>query len=388
MRDLVPLRYERMLESPFTFFRGSAAVMAWDLARTPSTGIVVQACGDAHSANFGGFGTPERSLVYDINDFDETAPAPWEFDVKRLAAALVLEVRDGGFGAHVGSEGVHAAVARYVTTMSELAGRTALDIHYAHVSTDDYLSRDLAPKVERATRRWERKARRRTNLQAFRKWIERDEAGDHFRSDPPVLTSLADSQVESLRSALEAYRAGLPAHRRGLLDQYRFLDAAHKVVGVGSVGLRSYVVLLEGPGEPDPLMLQFKEAVRSVLEVHAGARVVAPHGRRVVEGQRVMQAAGDPFLGWVTMGGRDYYVRQLRDMKSVTDAFRSRAEILATAELTGGTLARAHARSLDPACISGYLGRGGRFIDAVGRFAVAYADQAERDHRDACLAHR
>lgn len=380
VEDLVALRYERMLQSPFTFFRGSAAVMAWDLAHAASTGMVVQACGDAHVANFGGYGSPERRLVYDINDFDETAPAPWEYDLKRLAASLVLDARDSGFSEAVAAEGVEAAVKRYASITQTLSQLPALEVHYSSVETEAYLSRDLSPKLRKSVRRWERKARRRNQQQAYEKWVDQSGAVDRFKSQPPLLRPVSPSTTEELREAFHSYRLTLPSHRRLLLDQYRFVDTAHKVVGVGSVGLRSYVVLLEGPGHPDPLLLQFKQAVGSVLETHAGVESTADHAQRVVKGQQIMQATSDPFLGSVKMGGRHYYVRQLRDMKSVTGAAPNTEEFKAGSELMGGTLARAHSRSRDPSWISGYLGSGRRFAQAIVRFARRYADQAERDY--------
>jgi uncharacterized protein (DUF2252 family) len=268
--ELIPIRYGRMLASPFRFFCGAAAVMAWDLSLTPTTGVHVQACGDAHALNFGGYASPERQLVFDINDFDETLPAPWEFDVKRLAASLVLEGRDAGRGDRVGKEAVETMVAAYCDTLATLANATTLQIHYASASADELLAAAGSKTVTRAIERYTEQAVKRTHLTAFKKWVRADDHGQRFIEDPPLLVRLSGEETEHLHQIYNTYREGLPEHRRHVLRQYRFRDAARKVVGVGSVGLRAYVILLAGQGQPDPLILQVKEATSSVLTPYIG----------------------------------------------------------------------------------------------------------------------
>jgi uncharacterized protein (DUF2252 family) len=378
---LVPIRYARMAESPFRYYRGSAALMAWDLASTPSTGVNVQACGDAHALNFGGYASPERRLVFDLNDFDETLPAPWEYDLKRLVASVILDGRDHGFSEHQAADAVRASIDRYQTVTRALAKMTSLDIYFAHIESQRFLAEVDDPVMAKATRKYVRKARRRTNAQAFRKWVTRVDGSYRFVDDPPLLMRLPDEQVARFHALYDEYRSTLRGDRRHLLEQYRFYDAAQKVVGVGSVGLRSYVLLLEGRGDPDPLLLQVKQAVSSVLSPYVGRSGYPRHGHRVVVGQRLMQAVSDPFLGWIPFGERDYYVRQLRDMKGPSGLTPNFTVFEESAALTAGTLARAHARSLDPAVIRGYLGKGEAFREALVLFARDYADGAERDHQ-------
>jgi uncharacterized protein (DUF2252 family) len=369
-----------MAESPFRFYRGAAAVMAWDLSRTLTTGVNVQACGDAHVLNFGGYASPERRLVFDVNDFDETLPGPWEYDLKRLVASVILDGRAHGFREDQAADAVRASVDRYQTVTRALAEMTSLDVHFAHIESRRFLATIDDPAMAKASRKFVRKARRRTNAQAFRRWVTRVDGRSRFIDDPPLLVRLPDQQVSGFHALYNAYRSALRGDRRHLLEQYRFRDAAQKVVGVGSVGLRSYVLLLEGRADPDPLLLQVKEAVSSVLTPYVGRSGYQRHGQRVVVGQRLMQAVSDPFLGWAPFADRDYYVRQLRDMKGPSDLPRKSSVFEASAALTAGTLARAHSRSVDPAMIRGYLGKAKAFREALVAFARDYADGAERDH--------
>jgi uncharacterized protein (DUF2252 family) len=378
--ELVALRYGRMLASPLAFYRGAAAVMAWDLARSPATGVHVQACGDAHLLNFGAYASAERRVVFDIIDFDETLPAPFEYDVKRLAASALLDARELDYGDALGLDAVEAGVHRYCSVIDDLSRATSLDIHHAHASAEDLLAEAEHPEVERALRRSVAKARRRTHLQAFQKLVTSRDGELRFVEDPPLLVRLSDDEVERFHALFNTYRSTLQTNRRHLLEQYRFRDAARKVVGIGSVGLRAYVVLLQGRGDPDPLLIQIKEAVSSVLTPYVGRSGYERHGERVVVGQRLMQATSDPFLGWAPFAERDYYVRQLRDMKGRPEDHAPSARVFcAYVERCGAALARAHARSVDPAVLRGYLGKGAAFAQAIAAFAGLYADQTERD---------
>lgn len=378
--ELVPIRYGRMLASAFACYRGAAAVMAWDLARTPATGVHVQACGDAHLLNFGAYASPERRVVFDINDFDETLPAPWEYDVKRLAASVLLRARERSHGDELGLRAVRSTVRHYCDLLALLARSTGLDIHFAHVDVAQLLAETEDPGLARTIRATLTKARRRTHLQAFRRFVSAHGDELRFAEDPPLLVRLDAHERERFHELINTYRGTLQSNRRHLLEQYRFRDAARKVVGVGSVGLRAFVVLLQGRGDPDPLLIQIKEAVSSVLTPYVGRSGYQRHGQRVVVGQRLMQATSDPFLGWAPFAERDYYLRQLRDMKGPGSPSPDADAFAANAALCGATLARAHARSVDPALLHGYVGRGGAFVDAIVRFAGAYAEQCERDH--------
>ena len=381
VEELIPVRYGRMLVSPFTFYRGSAAVMASDLSETPTTGVNVQACGDAHIHNFGGYASPERRLVYDINDFDETLPGPWEYDVKRLAASILLDARDHGYDDITGLESVRRTVRRYCDEIQLLAEEATLDIHYEKVDAERLIEDTDDPEIAAAMIAYKKKAQTRTHLGAFRKFVTRENGRLRFTEDPPLMVRLPDDLIEAVHQMFNAYRQTLPANRRHVLAQHRFRDAARRVVGVGSVGLRAYVVLLEGRGDPDPLFIQIKEAVSSVLTPTIGKSGFRNHGRRVVVGQKLMQAASDPFLGWARFDGRDVYVRQFRDMKGSIERAPSVKVFHAGSELAGGTLARAHARSVDPAVMGGYLGTGKSFVEAITAFALAYAGQAKRDYK-------
>lgn len=379
--ELVPIRYGRMLRSPFTFYRGAPAIMAWDLAQGPSTGVHVQACGDAHLLNFGAYASPERRLVFDVNDFDETLPAPWEWDLKRLTASCVVAARTVG-AASVENLAAEAAVRAYVAEMARLATKTTLDVHYAHLDIHELLPQITDPDMRKDVERFAARSATRTTLSALDKLTTVVDGKRTIVEDPPLVVRLPDiDSLEAVRDFFEQYRHTLADERRRLLDQFHFVDAARKVVGVGSVGLRAHVVLLAGRANLDPLFLQMKQAEASVLEPYTGAGAHASHGERVVIGQRRMQAASDLFLGWSTLVGEDFYMRQLRDMKGSVNLERvTPAELTNYAAVCGNCLARAHARSLDPGLLHGYLGNGGPFVVAMVAFAKAYADQNERDH--------
>jgi uncharacterized protein (DUF2252 family) len=383
VRELVPIRVGRMLVSPFTFLRGAAEVMAHDLASTPVSGFRVQACGDAHLLNFGVFATPERHLVFDVNDFDETLPAPWEWDVKRLAASVVV----AGRGARFAPEQVDAAVAgsvrAYRTRTAELATMTPLDVWYDRVDVDAVLAladRQSMPTLPTGDHLVER-ARHHTSLAALPKLTELVAGERRIIEDPPLILH-AHHRFDVPRTVFDDYLRSVSRERRALLDRYRVVDAARKVVGVGSVGTRCHILLLMDGDGVAPLFLQIKQAEVSVLAPHAGATEYAHEGERVVGGQRLMQAASDVFLGWADGPyGHQYYVRQLRDMKgSVSIDHLTPEDLRRYAMLCGVTLARAHARSGDPAAIAGYLGTGDQFDRAIVAFANAYADQTVTDH--------
>ena len=377
--ELVPIRYGRMLESPFNFFRGSAAVMAADLSTTPDIGVNVQACGDAHALNFGMYASPERRIVFDVNDFDETLPAPWEWDLKRMAASIVLEVRHVGWSESTAEEAVATAIRRYREVLESLLDSTSLEIGYKRMDETRFLELYGSSRQRKNLRKAVKKATTRTHDQAVDKWVEHVDGRPRFVSDPPVIVRLGDREVEEFRIALGEYRDTLRHDRRHAVRQYRFLDAARKVVGVGSVGLRAYIVLLEGRDEDDLIVLQVKEATSSVLSPYHGSSGYSRHGERVVRGQRLMQAVSDPFLGWAPVTDRDFYIRQMRDHKGQWETPGHKGDYRIAAALTGGTLARAHARAVDPEVMRGYIGKGSSFVKAITRFARAYADQAEAD---------
>ena len=404
--ELLPIRYGRMAVSAFTFFRGAALLMASDLAATPRTGVTVQICGDAHLSNFGLFASPERRLVFDINDFDETLPGPWEWDVKRLATSLEVAGRDNGYSTKQRRSIVLAAVAAYREAMAGFAEKTALEVWYAHAdeatvharfdeaAANARLGRKRGAHRKRLTRAMA-KARTKDNLGALGRFAGDQDGRPEIVADPPLIVPLRDlvedgidtgELQEQLRGMLAVYRTTLEPERRVLFDQYRLVDFARKVVGVGSVGTRSWMALLLGDDEHDPLFLQAKEAGRSVLEEFVGRSEYDNAGQRIVVGQRVMQAVSDIFLGWVRVKGidgrtRDFYLRQLRDWKGSAEIEVMIPEGMRTyGELCGWTLARAHARSGDRIAIAAYLGSGPAFDVAVGEFAQAYADQNERDY--------
>jgi uncharacterized protein (DUF2252 family) len=392
--DLIPIRYSRMVASPFAFMRGSAIVMANDLAGTPKTGIQVQLCGDAHLLNFGAYASPERALLFDINDFDETLPGPWEWDVKRLAASLVVAGRDNGFDEADCRRAAQASVASYRRRMAEFAEMGELEVWYSRVSEGEVRSLFSEAKARKRTSKKlskaVRKARGRDSLQALSKLTRVVNGRRMIIDDPPLLLRIPEEDEirVQVNAILESYKRTLQEDRRHLLDRYRFVDVARKVVGVGSVGTRAFVVLLEGREENDPLFLQVKEARASVLEDYVESSTYEHHGHRVVAGQRLMQAASDIFLGWFRgREGRDFYWRQLRDMKGSAQVERmSPDELSLYATLCGWALARAHARSGDRVQIAAYLGKSERFDVAIADFAQAYADQTERDHAALCAA--
>jgi uncharacterized protein (DUF2252 family) len=392
LEELMPIRYARMMASPFAFLRGSAVIMANDLAGTPKSGIQAQLCGDAHLLNFGAYASPERALLFDLNDFDETLPGPWEWDVKRLAASFVVAGRDNGFDAADSRRAAQASVASYRQRMAELSEMGELEVWYSRIGEAEVKGL-LSSARKRTTKKLSKnvqKARGRDSLHALSKLTRVVDGRRMIDDDPPLLVRIpeGDEIRAQVYAILESYKRTLQEDRRHLLDRYRFVDAARKVVGVGSVGTRAFVVLLEGRDRDDPLFLQVKEAGASVLEGHVPSGTHEHHGHRVVAGQRLMQAASDIFLGWFRgTEGRDFYWRQLKDMKgSAKVEDMSPDELVLYAGLCGWALARAHARSGDRVQIAAYLGKSDRFDRAVADFAVAYADQNERDHAALCAA--
>ena len=384
MPDLVPIRYERMLADPFAFLRGSAAVMAHDLASTPVSGIRVQACGDCHVANFGLFATPERNLIFDINDFDETLPAPWEWDIKRLAASFAVVFRTRGFSDSACDEALLSLARSYRQRLAEYATMRVLDVWYSRL--DDKTLIDSAPTAETRKKRKRMSAKAHASVAEylFPKISGVTDGRRRLVDQPPLMFHLPDHQEieERLLAMLAGYHDTLPAHLRKLLEHYHYKDFAFKAVGVGSVGTRCFVVLFLA-GADDPLLLQAKEARRSVLEPFAGDSEFSHHGQRIVVGQRLMQSASDMFLGWTTSpaDGGHYYIRQLRDMKYSPALDKLDEKALARyAMICGWVLARAHAKGGDAATITGYLGKGDAFDKALARFAQAYGEQTLRDH--------
>jgi uncharacterized protein (DUF2252 family) len=391
--ELVPVRHGRMLVSPFTFYRGAALPMAADLAGTPSPGFRVQLCGDAHLSNFGAFGSPERRLVFDVNDFDETLPGPFEWDVKRLVASLVVAGRDNGFTDADARRVALAAGARYRRAMREFAGIPTLAVWYARLDVEDTIAqfKSRLPKSEvKRSQALAAKVRTRDSTQAVAKLTRVTDGRREIISDPPLIVPVeeltAQPDYATLRALASAYARTLPPDRAHLLGRFRLTRVARKVVGVGSVGTQSWILLMEAEDGLDPLLLQAKQAQRSVLAAYAGESEYDNQGERVVTGQRMMQAASDIFLGWQRMpepggGQTDYYLRQLRDWKySAPIEQMDPATMAGYGELCGWTLARAHARSGDRFAIAGYLGSSARFEEAVADFGASYADQTVRDH--------
>src|SRR5215475_3009840 len=400
--DLVPIRYGRMIASPFAYYRGAAAPMAWDLAHTPASGIRVQACGDAHLLNFGMFAAPDRRLVFDVNDFDETLPAPFEWDLKRLAASFAVAAREQEFGDHEAHTAARLTVRSYRTEMFRYATMRFLKVWYSRIDIDKVSSLfdELQPKKAVKRRRGDiAKARQRTSLKAFLKMCDKVEGQYRIRPAHPVIVRYPIERhpgiLAELRHAIALYQETLVADRREVLRRYYFGDFTRKVVGVGSVGTEAFILLLLGDRPDEPLFLQLKEAQESVLAPFAGKSDYAHQGERVVKGQQLTQAASDPFLGWTsglgTAGGgpgellsaaKDYYVRQLRDMKgSMSVTLMDPDQLSYYGRLCGWALARAHARTGRATLISGYLGGGEDFDHAIADFAVAYADQNERDYQ-------
>ena len=399
MPELVPVRWGRMMVSPFTYYRGAALPMASDLAATPVSGLTVQACGDAHLSNFGIFGSAERRLVFDVNDFDETLPGPWEWDVKRLAASMEVAARSNGFTGKQRRKIVAGTVASYRQAMRDFAGMTELKIWYAHADIDQ-LRAEFASKLDarqsKLVDKGVAKARTRDSMQELAKLTATVDGQLRIISDPPLLVPIEDllsdgqqrGAIQSeLQSIMSKYRRTLETDRRHLIEKYEFVHMARKVVGVGSVGTRCWIVLMLGRDESDPLFLQVKEAEESVLSRFLGASEYANQGQRVVAGQRLMQASSDIFLGWQRVAAgldgkqRDFYVRQLRDWKfSLDPEVMVPGGMRMYGGLCGWTLARAHARSGDAIAIAAYLGGSDVFDQAITEFAEAYADQNERDH--------
>jgi uncharacterized protein (DUF2252 family) len=400
--DLVPIRYGRMLASPFTFYRGGALIMASDLAHTPTSGITVQLCGDAHVSNFGLFATPERRMIFDINDFDETLPGPWEWDLKRLSASFEVMGRDRGFSASDRREVVMAGVREYRERMNRAARMGTLEAWYEHLEVGALLDRVTKEvRRNRITRREHRtlkehvaKARTRDSVRVFARRAKRTGEGLRIVADPPLIVPIEELVVpgsewerteELIKSVLSSYSKTLSSEHHPL-EEFRYMHAARKVVGVGSVGTRCYILLLVGRDETDPLFLQVKEAQASVLERFVGPSVYAHHGERVVVGQRLMQGASDIFLGWQRIKGlegttSDYYIRQLHDWKGGAEVEKLLVSgAILYSRICGATLARAHARWGDRIAISSYLGKGEVFDRAIAKFSAAYGDQNERDY--------
>jgi uncharacterized protein (DUF2252 family) len=397
--ELVPIRYGRMLVSPFTFYRGAAMIMASDLAATPRSGLTVQCCGDAHLSNFGVFASPERQLVFDLNDFDETLPGPWEWDVKRLAVSMLIAARDNGFGAKDQERIVLGTVAGYREAMAEFAAMSNLAVWYSHLEVESALAElgpQLKPSQAKRTGKALAKARTKDSMSAFSKLVRVVDGEARIVAEPPLIVPLEDlveggereQLLAGLQDLLVSYRRTLEYDRRTLLEEFRLADFARKVVGVGSVGTRAWIALMLGRDDKDPLMLQMKEAEASVMEGFIGPSRFKNHGERVVTGQRLMQATSDIFLGWVHveagMDGkaRDFYGRQLKDWKGSAEIEQMVPKGMTLyGRLCGWTLARAHARSGDRIAIASYLGSGTSFDRAILSFSQAYAEQNERDYR-------
>ena len=408
--ELIPIRYGRMLVSPFTFYRGAALVMAADLASTPQSGINVQLCGDAHLSNFGLFGSPERQVLFDINDFDETLPGPWEWDVKRLAASIEVLGRERGFSPDDRRAILRAAVREYRLVMRHAANLGTLEAWYDHMDVEQVMSwvraevaaNRLGKKEARQAEKDVAKARTRDSMRVFAKRTDEIDGKIRIVADPPLIMplddlilreGLSDDSERMMRSLIQKYRRSLADHHHPM-EEFEYVHTARKVVGVGSVGTRAWIHLFVGRDDDDPLFLQSKEAEASVLERFVGKSEHAHHGRRVVVGQRLMQAASDIFLGWIRVKGldgqtRDYYVRQFHDWKGSADVESLQVQgTTAYARLCGATLARAHARWGDRIAIASYLGAGSSFDRAIAGFSTAYADQNERDYESFVAAVR
>lgn len=381
--ELVPIRYGRMALSPFTFLRGSAGIMANDLSNTPISGIRVQACGDAHLSNFGVYATPERDQVFDVNDFDETLPGPWEWDVKRLAASVQVAGSQNGFTTAENRQAVLTCVESYQKMMRQFATMRYLDIWYTKFNLDYIRKQSRFKRGKKIVDMAIKQSQRRTSLNAFPKLAENVGGQFRIKDEPPLIVHYQDlADISQIRGPVETYIASVPEYRRVLRERYHMVDLAQKVVGVGSVGTRCAIILCQGDSDlTDPLFLQVKEAQASVLEPFVGASNYTNHGQRVVNGQQLTQGVSDMFLGWGQFEGRDYYIRQLRDMKwSVTIEQLDPRTFAGYARGCGMALALGHARSGDPTQISGYLGSSDSFAQAIADFAEAYAEQTKRDH--------
>jgi uncharacterized protein (DUF2252 family) len=404
--ELVPIRYGRMLVSPFTFYRGAAMIMAGDLASTPRSGLTVQCCGDAHLSNFGVFASPERKLVFDLNDFDETLPGPWEWDVKRLAASMLIGAQNNSYPVKDQERVVLETVESYRSAMRDFAAMRNLDVWYAHADIDSVMKdfgSQLKGKMSKRTEKALAKARTRDSMSAFSKLTHVVDGQVRIVDQSPLIVPISDlsnadnrDQIYAeLRALLRAYRGTLEFDRRVLAEEFELVDLARKVVGVGSVGTRAWIALLLGRDDEDPLFLQMKEAEASVFESFLGPSEFSNHGERVVVGQRLMQASSDIFLGWLHIGrgldgqARDFYVRQLRDWKGSADVDNMVPKGMALyGRLCGWTLARAHARSGDRIAIAAYLGGGSGFDRAIVEFSTAYAEQNQRDYEQLTAAVR
>jgi uncharacterized protein (DUF2252 family) len=379
--ELVPIRHHRMAVSPWNFYRGAAAVMAGDLASQPDSGLMVQLCGDAHVLNFGLWATPERNLSFDLRDFDETLPGPFEWDVKRFAASLVVAGRENQLKPKRAAAAVTAGVEAYCRYMRRYATMPELDIWYDGMHVDRLISYFEPADRGRVSIHIEKKRERRTSRGAFAKLTEMAHGRPRITEEPPIRVTVSDDdQAYLVDHLLAGYRLTLQEDRRSLFDRFTVADVVRQVVGVGSVGMQVYLVLLEGRTGADPLFLQVKQAGPSVYEAHVQPSRHPGHGERVINGKRLIQTATDIFAGWGSLHGKDYYVRQFRDMKIIpkTDLIAPHLAEFATA--CGATLARAHARTGDPMAIDAYIGNGSKFAAAIGRFARLYADQNERDH--------
>ncbi|MET0999882.1 MAG: DUF2252 domain-containing protein [Marmoricola sp.] len=405
IQELVPVRNGRMLGSAFAFYRGSAAIMAADLARTPTSGFQAQLCGDAHLSNFGGYASPDRQLVFDLNDFDETLPGPWEWDVKRLMASLVIAGRDRGFDDHERATVVRAASAAYRQTMRDMAELSHLEVWYSRLTAAEIRKRWGSQAGKKALQQFDRQVEKATtkhHVRAAAKLTGTVNGETRFLSDPPLITPVSElvregeaaAFAEIIEESLRAYRGSLTGSHRHLIEQFRYVDAARKVVGVGSVGTRAWVVLMLGIVDDAPLVLQLKEARRSVLAPASGRSAYQKQGQRVVVGQQLMQASSDIFLGWARVTGldgvaRDFYFRQLWDWKVSAEVGRqSPANMGIYAQMCAWVLARAHARSSDRVAVAAYLGTSNVFDAAMVEFAEAYADQNERDYEQFLAAAR
>ncbi len=381
VRELLPIRHSRMALSAWNYYRGAAAVMAADLAAQPDSGLTVQLCGDAHVLNFGLWATPERNLLFDLRDFDETLPGPFEWDVKRFAASIVVAARDNGVKPARTAEAVTAGVDAYCRRMRSYTAMAELDIWYDGVRVDSLIDYFEPADRGRIAVHIEKKRERRTSRGAFTKLTEMADGRPRITVDPPIRVTVSDAeQAELVGQLLAGYRLTLQEDRRILFDRFTEADVVRQVVGVGSVGMRVYLVLLEGRSGTDPLFLQVKQAGPSVYEAYAGPSRHDTHGARVISGKRLVQSATDIFVGWGSMNGRDYYVRQFRDMKIIPTTALIAPRLTEFATACGETLARSHARTGDPVAIAGYIGKGSKFTAAISRYAELYADQNERDH--------
>jgi uncharacterized protein (DUF2252 family) len=379
--ELVPLRHQRMAVSPWNYYRGAAAVMAADLGAQPDSGLIVQLCGDAHVLNFGLWATPERNLAFDLRDFDETLPGPFEWDVKRFAASIEVAARQNRIRPGTAAAAVTAGVEAYRRRMRRYAAMPELDIWYDSIHADALVGYYEPADQDRVSVHIERKRRRRTSRGAFARLTTMAHGRPRITEEPPLRVTISDEEQASLVDELLAgYRLTLQEDRRALFDRFTEVDTVRQVVGVGSVGMRVYLMLFEGRSGADPLFLQVKQAGPAVYEAYAGPAAQAGHGERVISGKRLVQSATDIFVGWGSLGGHDYYVRQFRDMKIIPTTELIAPRLAEFAVACGETLARAHARTGDPVAIASYLGKGGNFAGAMGAFARRYAGQNERDH--------